>query len=316
MKRFLLSVTLVLGIITSTIAQGVSVWDGSSTIWTNGSGTSSDPYLIESAANLRYLVDNIASYNTKCFKQTVDIDLDYNPWTPLGNNTNPFKGIFDGAGHTIEHLAIAVNGSTPVHNGLFGYLNGATVKNVKLISGNITIVTSNTALYTGSIAGYATSSIIDSCENGANITVTNTMGTTAYTTYIGGIVGYVTNKASAVKNSCNKGNISFTNSCSTSSTSTYTFNNHIGGIVGYLQYGSITACSNQHSITINARSSAYGNRNYTKVGGIVGSVYASSTVPVTIQNSFNNSNIIFTNYAYTTSTSYSAIGYMYVGGIT
>ena len=108
MKRLLLSVFIFISLITAVSAQGVSVWDGSSsTIWTNGTGTANDPYLIESAANLRYLVDNIASYNTKCFKQTVDIDLDYNPWTPLGNNTNPFKGTFDGAGHTIEHLAIA-----------------------------------------------------------------------------------------------------------------------------------------------------------------------------------------------------------------
>ncbi|MBP5710491.1 MAG: hypothetical protein J6W84_05895, partial [Bacteroidales bacterium] len=316
MKRFLLSVTLVLGIITSTIAQGVSVWDGSSTIWTNGSGTSSDPYLIESAANLRYLVDNIASYNTNCFKQTVDIDLDFNPWSPIGNATTNFKGTYNGAGHTIEHLIIGVNGTTPIHHGLFGYLNGATVKNVKLISGSMNILTNGATFYTGGIAGYATASVIDSCENGVNITVTNTTTSTAFDTYIGGICGYMTGTASSIKNSCNKGQIQFT-ATSTSATTNRTFTNQIGGIAGYIQYGKIECCSNQKPINIDV-TSLYYKTVTTKVGGIVGSIYATSANPVTIQTSLNNAYVAFSqNTRYTASTySYSVTSYMYVGGIT
>ena len=128
MKRFLLSVTLVLGIITSTIAQGVSVWDGSSTIWTNGSGTSSDPYLIESAANLAYLATSVNSgttYSGKYFKQTVDIDLDAIGWTPIGTSSYTFQGTYNGNHKRIKNLSIYVNGASPVHIGLFGYVSSA-----------------------------------------------------------------------------------------------------------------------------------------------------------------------------------------------
>lgn len=56
-------------------------------------------------------------------------------WEPIGNTTNPFKGTFDGRNYTIENIYI--NHITSDNQGLFGY-NSGTIKNIKLVSGDIT----------------------------------------------------------------------------------------------------------------------------------------------------------------------------------
>ena len=63
----------------------VSVWDGSASPWTNGTGTETDPYLIESAQNLAWICNQVGSgynYANKYFKLTTDINLASIPWTP------------------------------------------------------------------------------------------------------------------------------------------------------------------------------------------------------------------------------------------
>ena len=54
-------------------------------------------------------------------------------WNPIGGE-NPFKGIFDGNGHTVSDLYINSSGS---NLGLFGYVDGAEIKNVT-VQGNVT----------------------------------------------------------------------------------------------------------------------------------------------------------------------------------
>ena len=51
--------TLLTAILLTINAFALDVWDGSSSPWTKGSGTSSDPYLIETAANLAYLAEKV-----------------------------------------------------------------------------------------------------------------------------------------------------------------------------------------------------------------------------------------------------------------
>ena len=64
------------------------VWTGGSEIWTNGTGTLEDPFLIEKPENLAYLSDIVStSWQTvrnKVFLQTNDFDLNYLPFTPIG----------------------------------------------------------------------------------------------------------------------------------------------------------------------------------------------------------------------------------------
>lgn len=51
-------------------------------------------------------------------------------WKPVGTNTAPFYGIFDGNGHTIKNLNINLPNQDQV--GLFGY-NKGTVRNLVLL---------------------------------------------------------------------------------------------------------------------------------------------------------------------------------------
>lgn len=73
-------------------------------------------------------------------------------WTTIGGTTSKyFKGTFDGKGKKISNLYI--NG-TVVYQGLFGYSNGGTFKNINLEGTNITSNKANI----GSVLGYRNSS--------------------------------------------------------------------------------------------------------------------------------------------------------------
>lgn len=204
MKKILIVVALVL---TGVCAQAQSVWDGSRALWTRGTGSQDDPFLIESAAHLAYLSYMVGKgFNTSglYFKLTTDIDLNGNEdqqWIPIGllgdayyedgceRNAVPvcladrtdlyFKGHFDGENHCIFNLYINKDRGVV---GLFGMLgdsgdpeNPTVVENLFLVSGYVKGLTS------GGIAGKGTSRncLISRCLNGAMIE-----GNTA-----GGIVG-------------------------------------------------------------------------------------------------------------------------------
>ena len=92
------------------------VWDGK-TVTPFSTGDSENPLgdseatpiLIENAAQLAYLAEQVNGGNTyqgKYFKLAKDIALANKPWTPIGAEVfqKEFKGNFDGGGHTIYGL--------------------------------------------------------------------------------------------------------------------------------------------------------------------------------------------------------------------
>ncbi len=125
-------------------------------------------------------------------------------FTPIGTHEHPFNGIFDGGGHSIEGLYIGCNADgnddeDPNFDfGLFGYICNATVKNVTLNSGVLTVnLMSVIPLlndhYVGGVVGFADSlSVVDGCVNKMQMGI-NGDGTT-----LGGIVGM--NRNSIVRN--------------------------------------------------------------------------------------------------------------------
>ena len=61
---------------------------------------------------------------------TSNIDLTGTNWTPIGTGSdNAYTGTFDGGGHKILNLKVNASGQC---GGLFGYIEGATVKNLTL----------------------------------------------------------------------------------------------------------------------------------------------------------------------------------------
>ena len=83
--------------------------------------------------------------------------------TPIGTNTHPFKGNFDGNKKTISGLSISVAGNNV---GLFGYISGATIKYLT-VNGSV-----KGSQYVGGVVGYALNSTIENVTNNASISST------------------------------------------------------------------------------------------------------------------------------------------------
>lgn len=171
-----------------------------------GSGTKNDPYQIGTAEGLKLFHDIVNGENGRvqntaaCATLTADIvlndgtfdeDGNYTPgpsvaatpteWTFIGRDFDEaYSGTFDGAGHTIQ--GIYCNDQIKGRAGLFGYVNGATIKDIK-VTGYI-----KTYGLAGGIAAYIRggTSITD-CVNAATVIAGDTRG---YSPSAGGIVGY------------------------------------------------------------------------------------------------------------------------------
>ena len=121
--------------------------------------------------------------------------------TTIIGNSSYFGGIFDGDGHKIK-----VNiSATGLYAGVFGYISGATIKNLS-IAGSV-----NGICYAGGVCGYAESSTIVNCYNVGYISATR-----LNPSYSGGICGMATSTTTTISNCYNTGNISssYTGSCS------------------------------------------------------------------------------------------------------
>ena len=133
--------------------ENSTVVSGNETADFEGAGTAESPYLIEDVDDLKLLAQKVnggEAYAGKHFKLTADIDLEKEPWTPIGKlqgeEVRPFQGTFDGGGHQITKLKISNGGQ---YGGLFGYTEGAVIKSCN-VTGEI-----NGYNYTGGIVGYA-----------------------------------------------------------------------------------------------------------------------------------------------------------------
>ena len=265
------------------VAQ-VSVWDGTHTTWTNGTGTETDPYLIENAqhlAHLAYYINNVGVSADTYWKLTTDIDLDSLQWTTIGNASYAFSGHFNGSGHTIANLAIYAETA-----GLFARMNGGSVKNTGIV-GNSTITG---RLYAGGIVGRATGTIIfENCSNTGNMAALFQYygDYDNYSAFAGGIVGTITGTVTFT-NCNNSGNISASLSGSASYMDTYAA--FTGGIVGRANNSTITFenCYNTGNTTVYSSVYTAGNPNNSYVGGIVGSAIGGVA---TLKNCSNTGNI-------------------------
>ena len=91
-------------------------------------------------------------------------------WTPIGSQTHPYGGTFDGAGHTIS--GIYINTTEATYQGFFGYTEGATIQNVGVVNSYI-----NANNYVGGIVGdMDEGSVIAGCYNAGVVISINRVG--------------------------------------------------------------------------------------------------------------------------------------------
>ncbi len=110
---------------------------------------------------------------------------DWHPnWKPIGDDSNPFTGTFDGNGKTISHLTMSGADADNIilkQTGLFGKLSGATVKNLRLRKADVKSTSTESGSGSGALAGSAASSKI------FNVRADGTVSGTARN--MGGLVG-------------------------------------------------------------------------------------------------------------------------------
>ena len=248
MKKRALSLLMAVILVVSLLPTAVWAADGT----LSGSGTEADPYLIASADDLKAFRDkvNAGDNSTLCAKLTQNIDLGNNSWTPIisfsATYITAYKGTFDGDYHTINGLKID---STASNQGLFGAINGATIKNLK-VNGSVT--SSNN--YIGGIVGKVQQGTIENCSFSGTVSTTKSGG------YAGGITSYA-------------GNTSTQKATITGCANTASVKGGVtGGIAGYVKYTTIENCYNVGTIT------RMGSGSSDRTGGIVGQSMNSSSV--------------------------------------
>ena len=107
MKRRILSVAIAILILTVSVIPGLSAL-AAGTVPTLSGGV----YQIGTASELIWFADavNSGSQSIKG-KLTADIQLNApgsvaNKWTPIGTQASPFRGTFDGDGHTVSGVYV------------------------------------------------------------------------------------------------------------------------------------------------------------------------------------------------------------------
>lgn len=181
------------------------VWDGKvATGYAGGSGTETDPYIIETARQLAYLikhdvVDSAGATNGKYYKLAADIYLNdvSNPdWK--SNNPNSwyevesskrFAGNLDGDGYTVYGLYYSGTASFGLIPWVDMWSYDVTIKNLVISDAYI----STSAPFVGSVVGYV---YANSSTRGATLTISDCFAddnvyifSSNASAYIGGLVG-------------------------------------------------------------------------------------------------------------------------------
>lgn len=285
--------SLLLSLVVFIASVNIVMADG---VYSGGTGSEQDPYLITTEDDLRLLASQVNkgnSYEGICFRLENDITLT-SSWTPIGigkitletkehvdDGSLSFRGVFDGNGHTVSNVIINkyrfLNDADKKQYlylcdlvGFFGYTYNAVIKNLTIdgrISGNERV---------GGIVGYAANgTYISGCKNKAIVLGENK---------IGGIVGEIgngtiPNGGKVIDNCVNEGEIY-------AQLFIYKSKNPVsqgvGGLVGYMNHErSVVANSKNNGIVYSSYTlDEKPNENwvecnhYDGIGGIVGYVNA------------------------------------------
>ena len=228
-------------------------------------------YTVTTADGLKNVAKLVNEEGKTDINITLDTDLTLTgEWTPIGTESQPYTGTFNGKDKTITGLTVNQEGTNYV--GLIGYLgSGGKVQNVVLEG--VQITSDNSSGYAGGVAGNSFGGTIENCsvsgsvsgsfsvggvvgsQWGGSITGCNSSATVNGEAYVGGIAGE-TNSGASLTGCYATGDVTVENDG--------TNNSHAGGVVGYNGGGTLTACYATGSVTGSGSGTIY-------VGGVTGS---------------------------------------------
>ena len=130
--------------------------------WGNVSGDKDNPFIIKDIKGLelirKYMQVNSSDIKAKYFKLSGDIEYDDKDFTPIGSEVYPFRGNFDGNNYKISGINYSGDAQ---YVGLFGYVDGGFIENLRLESCKFESTCSNAIV--GSIAGFISADKIVNC---------------------------------------------------------------------------------------------------------------------------------------------------------
>lgn len=239
-----------------------------------GSGTSANPYLIQSVENLLWIANDSSNWSAS-YKQTANLDITASSgwnssqgWKPIGNSSTPFSGTYDGDHFFIKGMYI--NNTTLSEVGLFGTISNASISNLDIVNAFII----NTLSKSGALVGEAlgVNGSIDNCKSngtliGRNI-IGGLIGSVEYglVTNCSSSAGVITNSTSVIAEAGGfvgqTNHASFQNCFASGSISAS--KEEIGGFAGKATGGSFQKVYATGSVTLNGNSGS--------VGGLIGVV--------------------------------------------
>ena len=240
------------------------------TLFEAGTGTETDPFIIEDEADLLLMAEYCNSKNgasgtyfkVKDSVDTISLTAD---WVPITS----FAGSFDGNGVTIDGLSIKT--TNVAKTGFFSVLNeGANVQNIDFTNVNIDVSCDVDAEFcVGTIAGRVNGATIDNCKVLSG-TVKAIGQASKKDIFVGGLVGDiykdVVNSSKTIITNC------FNHSAVEAETNVGKVM-RLGGIYGSLAQAGANAeiinCANTGSVTGTNTSANAGNSRFGGIGGIV-----------------------------------------------
>ena len=245
------------------------------TDWANVTLEQNGTYFVDSADDMTALATAVNNGSAKGKNITVyvtvdTLDMSGVTFTGIGTATNPFDGTFDGQGVTVKNLAMNLTESQDY--GLFGVINGATIKNIVLDSTCTVQVTRRSAtLGDGALVGkIADTGIVD------NVMVKMAFTFNTNEEAVGGIVGIVA--ATSADDAVQIKNCTFSGAFNKNGKNI----NQSGCVLGIASSGKVTL---YNCVNKSAFDAGYGY----DIGGLIG--LASSGANVTIDQCTNEGNI-------------------------
>lgn len=289
-----LSFIMLISLLPVTALAGGAAWDGTTvdTSWYNDIATEFTISDSADLAGLAKLVNEGNNFSGKTIKLGADIDLGGKEWTPIGNSTNSFKGVFEGNKHTISNLFI--NSPTKSNIGLFGVTQSGEVKNFILKNAKVTgylevgavagtpytskytnitvtgLIQVNGFSYVGGAFGknaYDDLTNVDVIgDEDSYVKADSVEGSIAYRTYVGGLAGFM-GEGNITVSDCNVKIDVIGSTCD------------VGGILGILHYGNtMTNCNYNGSLALTDPDAEKGE----EFGALVGVIYNQQNKTTTI----------------------------------